>query len=99
LPYAVSRWALRRVNEHDGQPCIFYFHPGEIDPVPAPPEGISLKTRVRHYLNLSRTETRLRALLGDFHWDRADRVFLDRFTSEVDKPAADEASEVTLKPG
>jgi polysaccharide deacetylase family protein (PEP-CTERM system associated) len=99
LPYAVSRWALRRVNEHDGQPCIFYFHPWEIDPEQPRQKGISLKTRVRHYLNLSRTETRLRALLGDFHWDRADRVFLDRFTSEVDKPAADEASEVTLKPG
>ncbi len=32
LPYALSRWLLRRVNARDGQPAIFYFHPWEIDP-------------------------------------------------------------------
>jgi polysaccharide deacetylase family protein (PEP-CTERM system associated) len=76
FPYAVSRWALRRVNERDGEPGMFYFHPWEIDPEQPRQGGIGLKTRVRHYLNLSRTETRLRALLSDFRWDRADRVFL-----------------------
>ena len=32
LPYRVSRWCLKRVNTVDRQPCIFYFHPWEIDP-------------------------------------------------------------------
>ena len=32
LPYPVSRWAMKRVNKRDGQSCIFYFHPWEIDP-------------------------------------------------------------------
>ena len=32
LPYSVSRWCLQRVNTVDRQPCIFYFHPWEIDP-------------------------------------------------------------------
>ena len=32
LPYAVSRWSIRRVNDVDEQPAIFYFHPWEIDP-------------------------------------------------------------------
>ena len=77
LPYSVSRWALRRVNSHDHRPCIFYFHPWEIDPGQPRQSGIGLKTRVRHYLNLGRTEQRLRALLSDFYWDRVDRVFLD----------------------
>jgi polysaccharide deacetylase family protein (PEP-CTERM system associated) len=76
-PYALSRWAIRRVNEHEGQPCIFYFHPWEIDPGQPRQPGIGLKTRFRHYLNLARTEVRLRALLRDFRWDRMDRVFLD----------------------
>lgn len=76
LPYPTYRWALRRVNAKDQQPCIFYFHPWEIDPDQPRMSDISLKTRFRHYLNLSRTAPRLRALTQDFLWDRMDRVFL-----------------------
>lgn len=76
-PYAVSRWALRKVNQDECQSGMFYFHPWEIDPDQPRQNGISLKTRFRHYLNLGRMETRLRALLSDFSWDRMDRVFLD----------------------
>ena len=78
LPYAVSRWCLRRVNGVDRQPAMFYFHPWELDPEQPRIPGIGAKTRFRHYLNLSRMELRLRRLLGDFAWDRADRVFLER---------------------
>ena len=84
LPYAVSRWALRRVNGRDRRPCIFYFHPWEIDPDQPRQIGIGLKTRVRHYINLGRMEQRLRILLSDFHWDRVDRVFLDQKTHAPD---------------
>jgi polysaccharide deacetylase family protein (PEP-CTERM system associated) len=76
LPYRVSRWCLRRVNAVDGQPCVFYFHPWEIDPGQPRQRGISLKTRFRHYVNLSSMERRIRSLCKDFHWDRVDRVFL-----------------------
>ena len=75
LPYGVSRWCLQRVNTVDRQPCIFYFHPWEIDPGQPRQRGISLKTRFRHYVNLSSMERRIRALLKDFHWDRVDRLF------------------------
>lgn len=75
-PYAVSRWALQRVNQRDGQSGLFYFHPWEIDSEQPRPPGVNLKTRVRHYLNLNRMERRLDALLRDFRWDRMDRVFL-----------------------
>ena len=77
LPYGISRWALRHVNIHDRMPCVFYFHPWEIDPGQPRPAGIPLKSRVRHYLNLSRTEGRLRRLLTDFGWGRMDWIFLD----------------------
>ncbi len=76
LPYPLSRWCMRQVNRSDGQACIFYFHPWEIDPGQPRIPGISLKTRFRHYLNLGRMETRLRSLLKDFQWDRMDRIFL-----------------------
>ena len=76
LPYSVSRWCLNRVNTVDRQPCIFYFHPWEIDPGQPRQKGISLKTRFRHYVNLSTMERRIRALCKDFHWARMDHLFL-----------------------
>jgi polysaccharide deacetylase family protein (PEP-CTERM system associated) len=76
VPYAGMRWALRRVNNVDGQPAIFYFHPWEIDPDQPRQEGLDRRTRFRHYLNLDRMETRLRRLLGDFEWGRMDDVLL-----------------------
>lgn len=76
LPYTVSRWALKRVNRRDRQPCVFYFHPWEIDPDQPRPAGVPLKSRLRHYVNLRSMEARLRRLLADFAWSRMDRVFL-----------------------
>jgi polysaccharide deacetylase family protein (PEP-CTERM system associated) len=74
-PYGLSRWAIRRVNEIEGQAAIFYFHPWEIDPEQPRINGVGWKTRFRHYLNLDRTETRLQRLLSDFRWDRVDSAF------------------------
>lgn len=74
-PYPLSRWAMRRVNTLDGSPAIFYMHPWEIDPGQPRVPGTSLKTRFRHYVNLSRTEGRLKRLLEDFRWGRMDEVF------------------------
>ncbi|HEX7971156.1 MAG TPA: XrtA system polysaccharide deacetylase [Thiobacillus sp.] len=76
LPYAMSRWMLRRVNTQDRAPCMFYFHPWELDAGQPRQRGISAKTRFRHYVNLQRMPGRLRRLLTDFEWDRVDRVFL-----------------------
>ena len=76
LPYAVSRWALQQVNARDRQPCIFYFHPWEIDPDQPRIAGAAIKSRLRHYLNLRKMEGRLARLLRDFRWARMDQVFL-----------------------
>jgi polysaccharide deacetylase family protein (PEP-CTERM system associated) len=76
LPYALSRWMLRRVNAQEGQVAVFYFHPWEIDADQPRVEGIDRKTRFRHYLNLDLMEGRLRHLLRDFRWARMDRLFL-----------------------
>lgn len=76
LPYPLTRWMLRRVNQGDGQAAIFYFHPWEIDVDQPRVEGIGAKTRFRHYVNIARVQTRLGQLLGDFKWGRMDQVFL-----------------------
>jgi polysaccharide deacetylase family protein (PEP-CTERM system associated) len=78
MPYGTSRWLLRRVNRIDRESAVFYFHPWEIDPEQPRIGGINLKTRFRHYVNLRRTEQRLRRLLVDFRWGRIDHVFLSK---------------------
>ena len=75
LPYALSRWMLKRVNSGDKQAGIFYFHPWEIDVEQPRVAGINSRTRFRHYVNISRMEGRLAQLLGDFKWGRMDEVF------------------------
>jgi polysaccharide deacetylase family protein (PEP-CTERM system associated) len=76
LPYAISRANLRRVNDQDHMAGIFYMHPWEIDPNQPRVPGLGFKSRLRHYLNLGRMESRLRRLLTDFAWGRMDDVFL-----------------------
>jgi len=76
LPYTISRWSIRHINHVDGKPAMFYCHPWELDPDQPRVQGPGAKSRFRHYLNLKRTEPRMRRLLADFCWDRVDRVFL-----------------------
>ncbi|MEO9077802.1 MAG: XrtA system polysaccharide deacetylase [Rhodanobacter sp.] len=76
LPYALFKGGLRRVNRQEQSSGVFYFHPWEIDPQQPRVPGVTLKNRVRHYLNLARTVPRLERLMHDFRFDRMDRVFL-----------------------
>ncbi|MBF0391635.1 MAG: DUF3473 domain-containing protein [Alphaproteobacteria bacterium] len=75
LPYAFTRAALGRINQGEGRPCVFYLHPWELDPGQPRLDGLPWKARFRHYANLDHTEARFVRLLGDFAWDRVDRVF------------------------
>ena len=76
-PYCFSRWALRRINEHEQRAGLFYFHPWEIDHQQPRQAALGWKTRFRHYLNLERMQPRLERLLDDFSWGRMDEVFLN----------------------
>lgn len=75
LPYELSRAAIGRINAGEQRPAVFYIHPWEVDPEQPRARGAPLKSRLRHYMNLSRTAGRLERLLADFRWDRIDRVF------------------------
>jgi polysaccharide deacetylase family protein (PEP-CTERM system associated) len=75
LPYSLSRWAIARVREKERRRSVFYFHPWEIDPQQPRPDGLTLRTRVRHYTNLAHMERRLARVLADFDWGRMDHVF------------------------
>jgi len=75
FPYELFKRTLKAARAEDRQPCIFYFHPWEIDPGQPRITGTSLKTRTRHYLNLNRTYGRLQLLLKDFRWSTVEQVF------------------------
>lgn len=78
FPYFLSRWMLNRVNGHDREAGVFYFHPWEIDTGQPRIDGISRKTRFRHYVNIDRMQGRLNQLLCDFQWGRMDEIFMNR---------------------
>lgn len=65
LPYWLTRAGLRKLNRELRRPFIFYLHPWEVDPG-QPRVKAGLKSRLRHYTNLARTEDRLRRLIGEF---------------------------------
>ncbi len=87
LPYPLSRWMIGKVNRDDGEPAVFYFHPWEIDTGQPRVAGIDSKTRFRHYVNITRMESRLQSLLADFRWGRMDQIFLERSAAALPLPA------------
>lgn len=66
FPYVLIRWGLRRLNRIC-VPATVYLHPWEFDPE-QPRFNTSLQVRLRHYHNLSQTESRFRRLCGDFRF-------------------------------
>jgi polysaccharide deacetylase family protein (PEP-CTERM system associated) len=74
LPYAFSRWAIRQVNQRDGRPAVFYFHPWEVDPDQPRVSGAPMRSRLRHYTNLDVMAEKLRQLIDDFRWGRMDAL-------------------------
>lgn len=74
LPYAFSKWAIAQVNREETRPAIFYFHPWEVDPDQPRVAGAPLRSRLRHYTNLSAMEGKLERLLRDFSWGRVDAL-------------------------
>ncbi len=72
LPYGFSRWAIRQVNQRDGRPAVFYFHPWEIDPEQPRVTAASMRSKLRHYTNLDVMADKLRQLVRDFAWGRMD---------------------------
>jgi polysaccharide deacetylase family protein (PEP-CTERM system associated) len=63
-PYGLSRSLLGRINAA-GRPFAIYLHPWELDP--DQPRMCPGRLRAfRHYVNIARTESRLKRLLHDF---------------------------------
>ncbi len=74
LPVSLIRNSLQRVNTVERQPTVVYFHPWEIDPDQPRVGKLSLKSRFRHYVNLSRTYGKLEVLLKTLSFDSMGAV-------------------------
>lgn len=72
-PYGLTRFMLRAINARE-RPFTFYIHPWEIDPEQPRIPDASWKSRFRHYVNLKRTESKLRRLLADFQFATMQEV-------------------------
>jgi polysaccharide deacetylase family protein (PEP-CTERM system associated) len=81
FPYPFTSWGLRQINRREKRPFVFYMHPWEIDPAQPRMKVASAKSRIRHYLNLHRTEERFKRLLADFHFAPINELSLQHLLS------------------
>ncbi len=86
LPYGITRWAIRKTNEIEGWPAMVYFHPWELDP-DQPRIAAPLRSRIRHYTNLTGMQKKIECLLRDFRFGTVSEVcdMLVR-TRSMDRP-------------
>ncbi|MGJ8693926.1 MAG: XrtA system polysaccharide deacetylase [Thalassotalea sp.] len=77
-PYWMSKKRINKFHSQEQQPYSFYFHPWEIDPNQPRVAGASFKSKFRHYVNLSRMESKIVHLLEDYHWDTMANVYLNK---------------------
>ena len=65
LPFPLFRWGVDKILRSDG--CyVFYLHPWEFDPEQPRVQDISWPLGFRHYVNLDKTETKLKKLIASF---------------------------------
>lgn len=77
LPYPLFKKGVDRILR-SGRPYVFYIHPWELDPGQPRIPGLRRSQRLRHYLNLEKTECRWKALLGEFRWTTIEGLLARR---------------------
>ncbi len=77
-PYWLSKKRIDGYLKTEQQPYSFYFHPWEIDPQQPKVQDATLKSKLRHYMNLSRMEGKIIRLLEDYQWDTMKSVYLNK---------------------
>ncbi|WP_334050896.1 XrtA system polysaccharide deacetylase [Alteromonas gracilis] len=67
-PYWLSKRRISEFMKRESAPYSFYFHPWEIDAQQPKFGAAPWKSKVRHYINLSKMEGKVEQLLEDFNW-------------------------------
>jgi len=76
LPYGLTRLAIRHLNKVERQPAVVYLHPWEFDRQ-QPRLSVGRLTRLRHSINIDKTEGKLCRLLADFRFAPAAQVLAE----------------------
>lgn len=79
LPVSIIRRGIAAINSREHQPAVLYFHPWEIDPE-QPRIKAGFKSCFRHYLNLDKTEIKIRHLLENITFSSMSNV-LEHFAA------------------
>jgi len=77
-PYWLSKRRIDGYLTSEKQPYSFYFHPWEIDPKQPRVAGASMKSKLRHYVNLAKMENKIGRLLDDYQWNTMKSVYLGK---------------------
>ena len=80
-----------------GRPVMFYTHPWEFDPDQPRIRGVHWKSRLRHYVGLRRTRSRLLAMLDRYQFDTISNVIGEHRCSKdvlVKKESCSQVDEV-----
>jgi peptidoglycan-N-acetylglucosamine deacetylase len=80
MPYPAFRCGVRSILTNDGA-YMFYMHPWEIDPDQPRMEQASLFYKYRHYINIKKTEQKLKDLITDL--DQCSFVNCTRYIEEI----------------
>ncbi|BCO19942.1 DUF3473 domain-containing protein [Alteromonas sp. McT4-15] len=75
-PYWLSKKRIMAFMEAESAPYSFYFHPWEIDPDQPYIKEANWRSKFRHYINLSRMESKIEKLLKDFNWGSMYDVYI-----------------------
>lgn len=73
-PLGITRYAIRHLNSL-GHPAVIYLHPWEFDPDQPRVREAPWISRFRHYVNIDKTEARLRTLLAEFQFGPMTQAF------------------------
>jgi len=73
-PLWLTHYAIRELNEKEKRSAIVYVHPWELDPDQPRLRGTRL-SMFRHYVNLEKTESRLKSLLSTFKFQPIRDIF------------------------
>jgi polysaccharide deacetylase family protein (PEP-CTERM system associated) len=73
FPYWYTSYGIKSCNKNN-RPAIIYIHPWEIDVGQPKIKNIPLLKKIRHYINIDKTEERLNRLFSEFEFDTVASV-------------------------
>jgi polysaccharide deacetylase family protein (PEP-CTERM system associated) len=82
LPLVMLKKSIDLIN-NEGQPAVIYLHPWEVDPDQPKIKRAPMVSKLRHYVNLDQTYTKLDHLLSTYKFAPMSEVFAHQLHSPI----------------